>query len=70
MDMQVVGVMVCKFEHWGFNRAKERWDSASLGAKDFKNNYAKDKLRANMGQCQPKERGLKQGFKELQGAKP
>jgi hypothetical protein len=25
---------------------------------------AKDKLRANMGQCEPKERGFKQGFKE------
>jgi hypothetical protein len=34
------------------------------GAKDFKSNQAKDKLRANMGQCQPKERGFKQGFKE------
>jgi hypothetical protein len=31
-----VSVAVCKFEHWGFKRAKERWDSASPGAKDFK----------------------------------
>jgi hypothetical protein len=29
---------VFKFEHWGFERAKERWKSASLGAKDFKSN--------------------------------
>jgi hypothetical protein len=27
-----VGVAVCKFEHRGFEKAKERWDSASLGA--------------------------------------
>jgi hypothetical protein len=33
--MQVVGEAVCKFEHQGIKRAKERWDSASLGAKDF-----------------------------------
>jgi hypothetical protein len=32
--MQVVGLAVCKFEHQGFERAKERWDRA------------KDKLRA------------------------
>jgi hypothetical protein len=53
----------------GFKRAKERWDSASLGAKDFKSNSVKDKLRANMGQWEPKERGFKQGFKELQGVR-
>jgi hypothetical protein len=29
-----------------------------------------EKLRANMGQSEPKERGFKQGFKELQGARP
>jgi hypothetical protein len=34
------------------------------GAKDFKRDYAKDKLRANMGQCKSKGRGFKQGFKE------
>jgi hypothetical protein len=28
--LQVVGA-VCKFEHRGFKRPKERWDSASLG---------------------------------------
>jgi hypothetical protein len=28
------------------------------------------KLRANMGQWEPKERGFKQGFEELQGASP
>jgi hypothetical protein len=28
----------CKIEDQGFERAKERWDSASLGAKDFKSN--------------------------------
>jgi hypothetical protein len=36
VHMLVVGMAVCKFEHRGFERAKERWDSASLGAKDFK----------------------------------
>jgi hypothetical protein len=37
MQMQVIGVaVVCKSEHRGFKKAKERWDSASLGAKDFK----------------------------------
>jgi hypothetical protein len=34
--MQVVGMAVCKFEHYGFEKTKERWKSASLGAKDFK----------------------------------
>jgi hypothetical protein len=38
MQMQVVGPAVYKFEHRGFKRAKERWDSASLGAKDFESN--------------------------------
>jgi hypothetical protein len=38
MQMQIVGVDVCKSEHQGFERAKERWDSASLEAKDFKSN--------------------------------
>jgi hypothetical protein len=27
-------------------------------------------LRANMGQCKPKEKGFKQGFKELQEVRP
>jgi hypothetical protein len=36
--MQVVGMTVCKFEHPGFERAKERWDRASLGTKDFNSN--------------------------------
>jgi hypothetical protein len=40
------------------------------GAKDFKSNSDKDKLRANMGQREPKERGFKQDFKELQGVRP
>jgi hypothetical protein len=26
----------CKSEHRGFKKAKERWDIASLGTKDFK----------------------------------
>jgi hypothetical protein len=26
----------CKSEYLAFKKAKERWDSASLGAKDFK----------------------------------
>jgi hypothetical protein len=34
------------------------------GGKGFKRDYAKDKLRANMGQWEPKERGFKLGFKE------
>jgi hypothetical protein len=39
MHIQFVGVaVVCKSEHPGFKKAKERWDSASLGAKDFKSN--------------------------------
>jgi hypothetical protein len=38
MHVQVVGVAVCKSEYPGFERAKERGDSASLGAKDFKSN--------------------------------
>jgi hypothetical protein len=65
----------CKSEHRGSkktngNRGSKktngRWDSASLGlgAKDFKSNYAKEQLRENMGQREPKERGFKQGFKE------
>jgi hypothetical protein len=32
--------------------------------------YVKEKLRANMGQSKSKERGFKQGFKELQGVRP
>jgi hypothetical protein len=28
------------------------------------------KVRASTGQCEPKERGLKQGFEELQGVRP
>jgi hypothetical protein len=28
--------MVCKFEHQGFERAKERWDSASLELKTLR----------------------------------
>jgi hypothetical protein len=36
MYMQIVGAAVCKFAHRGFERAKERGDSASLGAKDFR----------------------------------
>jgi hypothetical protein len=38
MQVQVVGEAVCKSEHPGFKRAKERSDSASLGAKAFKSN--------------------------------
>jgi hypothetical protein len=37
MYMQLLGVAVVhKSEHQGFKKAKERWDSASLGAIDFK----------------------------------
>jgi hypothetical protein len=39
MYVQFLGRMLgCKFEHPGFEKAKERWDIASLGAKDFKSN--------------------------------
>jgi hypothetical protein len=38
--MQILGptvFVVCKPEYWGgLKKAKQRWDSASLGAKDFK----------------------------------
>jgi hypothetical protein len=34
--MEVVGGAVCKPEHLAFKKAKERWDSASLGAKDLR----------------------------------
>jgi hypothetical protein len=30
----------------------------------------KEKLRENIGQCESKERGFKQGFKELPGVRP
>jgi hypothetical protein len=63
MHMQFSG-SCCKSEHWDFKKVKERWDSASLGAKDFKSNQAKDRLRENMGQSESKERGFKQSFKE------
>jgi hypothetical protein len=32
----------------GFKKGKGRWDSASLGAKDFNSDYAKEQLRENM----------------------
>jgi hypothetical protein len=65
MNMQFVGVaVVCKSEHPGFKKAEETtWDSASLSEKT-KRDYAKEKLRENMGQSESKERGFKQGFKE------
>jgi hypothetical protein len=64
--MQISGAaVVCKSEHRGFKKAKERtWDSASLGTKTLRD-YAKEQLRENMGQSEPKERDFKQGFKEL-----
>jgi hypothetical protein len=61
MHMQFLGIVVvlCKSEHQGFKKAKERtWDSASLGAKTLRE-YAKEKLRENMGQCESKERDFK-----------
>jgi hypothetical protein len=65
MHKQFLGTaVVCKSEHWGFKKAKERWDIASLGAKDFKSDYAKEQLRENMGQSKSKEKGFKKGFKE------
>jgi hypothetical protein len=48
-------------------KAKERtWDSASLmgqcrsEGEDSRRNYAKEKLRENMGQSESKERGFKE----------
>jgi hypothetical protein len=38
---------------------KGTWDSASLRAKTLRD-YAKEKLRENMGQCESKERGFKE----------
>jgi hypothetical protein len=34
--MQFVGMVVSKSERQRYKKVKERWDSASLGAKDFK----------------------------------
>jgi hypothetical protein len=39
----------CKSENWGYKKAEERaWDTKSEG-KGFKRDYAKEKLRENMG---------------------
>jgi hypothetical protein len=51
-------------------RAKERWAVQAWGQKSLRAIKLKDKLRVNMGQCEPKERDFKQGFKELQEARP
>jgi hypothetical protein len=51
--------VVCKSENWGFKKAKERWDSASL-----REDYAKEQLRENMGQSESKERGFTQVLKK------
>jgi hypothetical protein len=41
--MQFLGMaVVCKSNHGDFKKTKARWDSASLGAKDFKSHYAKE----------------------------
>jgi hypothetical protein len=37
---------------------------ASLRAKDFKSDYAKEQLRENVGQSESKKRSFKHGFKE------
>jgi hypothetical protein len=51
----------CKSEHWDFKKAKERTqDSASLRAKTFKRDYAKEQLRGSMGQSESKERDFKE----------
>jgi hypothetical protein len=34
--MQVVDMAVCKFEHRGFERAKERWTVQAWGQKTLK----------------------------------
>jgi hypothetical protein len=63
MQMQFLGVavVVCKSEHQGLKKAKERtWDSTSLGSEDFKGDYAKEQLRENIGQSKSKERGFKE----------
>jgi hypothetical protein len=61
MHMQFLGMaVVCKSEHQGIKKAKERtWKSAGLGAKTLRE-YAKEKLRENMGQCEFKERSFKE----------
>jgi hypothetical protein len=44
MHVQFLGtaVVVCKSEHQGFKKAKEKtWDSASLGAKTLRENMLK-----------------------------
>jgi hypothetical protein len=53
-------------------KAKERtWDSASLmgqckpEGKDSKRDYAKEKLRENMEQCESKERDFKEQKRKL-----
>jgi hypothetical protein len=64
MHMQFLGMavdVVCKSEHQGLKKAKERaWESASLGGKYFKRDYAKEKLRENMGQSKFKESDFKE----------
>jgi hypothetical protein len=57
MHMQFLGIaIVCKSEHRGFKKAKERWDSASLGSKYFKRDYGKEQLRENMGRSKSNEK--------------
>jgi hypothetical protein len=57
---------VCKSEHQDFKKAKERtWSRTSVmgqcksEGKDSKRDYAKEKLRENMGQSKSKEETLK-----------
>jgi hypothetical protein len=49
--MQFLGTaVVCMSERQSFKKAKERWDNASLGAKDFKSDYAKEQLKGRASQ--------------------
>jgi hypothetical protein len=40
----------------GFRKAKENMGQCKSGGKDFKRDYATEKLRENMGQSESKER--------------
>jgi hypothetical protein len=47
--MQFLGmtVAICKSEHQGFKKARENMGQCMSGGKDFKRDYAKEKLREN-----------------------
>jgi hypothetical protein len=58
--MQVLDALllfVCKSEHRDFKGNMEQWKSEG---KDVKRDYAKEKLRENMGQSKCNERDFKE----------